>query len=151
MNPSSESPSEPRDSTAGVLAALTGAWKLSTRQARSLLPAVESALANGWPAAQLTEHLVHNTVGARDPVRVLARRLAALPPLPQPRPAAVPWGGECEDEHARTITITQPDGSEAAQFCSQCSPQVHRAGPTVSQIPSDYGKVVNYYGEQRVQ
>jgi hypothetical protein len=57
------------------LVAVTEAWKLSTSEARSLLSGIESALAHGWPAAELTEHLVQNTSGAREPVRVVARRL----------------------------------------------------------------------------
>ena len=129
LNPSTESPSEPSGTTAGILAAVTEAWKLSTSEARSLLSGIESALAHGWPAAELTEHLVQNTSGAREPVRVLARRLADLPRLRHPSPATVPWCGECEDPHSRTITVTKPDGTEIAQFCPQCSPQVHRARP----------------------
>jgi hypothetical protein len=130
LNPSTESPSEPSGTTAEILAAVTDAWKLSTREARSLLPGVESALAHGWPAAELTEHLIQNTSGARDPVRVLARRLADLPPLPVPRPTTVPWCGHCEDTQSRTITVTNPDGTEVVQFCPRCSPQVHKAHPS---------------------
>ena len=73
LNPSTESPSEPSEAAAGILRAVTEAWKLGTRGAVSLLPAVESALAHGWPAAELTDQLVTN--GVRHPVRVLARRL----------------------------------------------------------------------------
>jgi Helix-turn-helix domain len=129
LNPSTESPSEPGGTTAGILAAVTEAWKLSTSEARSLLSGIESALAHGWPAAELTEHLVQNTCGAREPVRVVARRLADLPRLRDPSPATVPWCGECEDPQSRTITVTKPDGTEIAQFCPQCSPQAHTAQP----------------------
>ncbi|MGO9523102.1 hypothetical protein [Mycobacterium sp.] len=55
--------------------AATEAWKLNSREARSLHSAIESALAHGWRAADLTNHLIRNPNGARDPVRVLARRL----------------------------------------------------------------------------
>ena len=128
LNPATESPSEPSEAAAGILRAVTEAWKLSSRGALSLLPAVESAVAHGWPAADLTEQLVTN--GLRHPVGVLVRRLIGSPPSRNPYPATVPWCGECEDAHSRTITVTEPDGTEAAQFCPQCSPQVHRARPS---------------------
>ena len=128
LNPSIESSSEPSDAATQILGAVTEAWKLSTRDARSLQTAIESALASGWPATDLTSHLIRNPKGARDPVRVLARRLTDLPQLRDLHPATVPWCGECEDAHSRTITLTEPDGTEAAQFCPRCSPQAHRAG-----------------------
>ena len=130
LNPATESPSEPSEGAAGILRAVTEAWKLRTREALSLLPAVGSALAHGWPAADLTDQLVRNTNGVRHPVRVLARRLTDPPPPPDPHPATVPWCGECEDTHSRTITVTAPDGTEAARFCPRCSPQLHRAHPS---------------------
>jgi hypothetical protein len=130
LNPSTESPSEPSDVATRILRAVTEAWKLSTREALSLLPAIESALAHGLPAEDLTDHLIRNPNGARDPVRVLARRLTDPPPSCQLHPATVPWCGECEDARSRTITVTEPDGTVAAQFCPQCSPQVHRARPS---------------------
>lgn len=127
LNPAAESPAEPSERAAGILRAVTEAWKLSSRGALSLLAAVESAVAHGWPAADLTE-LVTN--GLRHPAGVLVRHLSGSPPSRNPYPAAVPWCGECEDAHSRTITVTEPDGTEAAQFCPQCSPQVHRARPS---------------------
>ena len=130
LNPSIESPSEPSNATARILEAVTEAWTLGTREARSLQAAVESALAHGWPAAELTDHLIQNPNGVRDPVRVLARRLNDLPQLHDLHPRTVPWCGECEDRHSRTITVTEPDGTEAAQFCPRCSPQLHRAHPS---------------------
>ena len=130
LNPSTESPSEPSGITAEILAAVTEAWKLSTREARSLLPGIESALAHEWPPAELTEHLVQNTTGARDPVRVLARRLADLAASRDPCPATPPWCGHCEDTQSRTITVTNPDGTEVVQFCPRCSPQLHRTRPS---------------------
>jgi len=130
LNPSIESPSEPSNATARILEAVTEAWTLGTREARSLQAAVESALAHGWPAAELTDHLIQNPNGVRDPVRVLARRLNDLPQLHDLHPPTVPWCGECEDRHSRTITVTEPDGTEAAQFCPRCSPQLHRAHPS---------------------
>jgi hypothetical protein len=137
LNPSIESPSDPSDAATRILGAVAEVWKLSAREARSLLPAVESALAHGWPAVDLTDHLIRNSKGARDPVRVLARRLTDLPQLRDLHPATVPWCGECEDAHSRTITVTEPDGTEAAQFCPQCSPQVHRAGASGDKFLQD--------------
>ena len=137
LNPSIESPSDPSDAATQILGAVAEVWKLSTREARSLLPAVESALAHGWPAVDLTDHLIRKSKGARDPVRVLARRLTDLPQLRDLHPATVPWCGECEDAHSRTITVTEPDGTEAAQFCPQCSPQVHRAGASGDKFLQD--------------
>jgi Helix-turn-helix domain len=127
LNPSSEPPSEPRDDAARILKSVARAWKIRSDGARSLVPGIESALGRGWPAADLTEQLTRNPNGARDPVRVLARRLSSLGPMPDPPTATVPWCGECEDAHSRTITVIQPDGTEAVRFCPQCSPQVHRA------------------------
>ncbi|MGV7348344.1 helix-turn-helix domain-containing protein [Mycobacterium kansasii] len=151
LNPSTESLSEPSDAAILVLESVARAWKLGTHDARSLRPAIESALARGWPPADLTDLLIRNPNGARDPVRVLARRLTDLGQPPQPPVTNVPWCGECEDAHSRTITVTEPDGTEAAQFCPQCSPQVHRTRSSEEQSVQNCGKVVNYLGEQRVQ
>ncbi|ARG55691.1 helix-turn-helix domain-containing protein [Mycobacterium kansasii] len=151
LNPSTESPSEPGDAAITVLESVTRAWKLGTHDARSLRPAIESALERGWLAADLTDLLIRNLNGARDPVRVLARRLADLRQPPDPPITNVPWCGECEDAHSRTITVTEPDGAEAARFCPQCSPQVHRGRSSEEQSVQHCGKVVNYLGEQRVQ
>ncbi|WP_082966914.1 helix-turn-helix domain-containing protein [Mycobacterium sp. 852002-51163_SCH5372311] len=129
LNPSCEPPSEPGDDAARILETLTRTWKLRVDAARSLLPSIESALARGWPATDLAEQLTRNPDGVRDPVRVLARRLGSLGPVPNSSIAAVPWCGECEDAHSRTITVIQPGGTEAARFCPQCSPQVHRPRP----------------------
>ncbi|WP_157118294.1 helix-turn-helix domain-containing protein [Mycobacterium sherrisii] len=130
LNPSTETPSEPGDAAALVLGTVIESWKLRTRDANSLLPAIKSALTRGWRAADLTDYLIRNPDGARDPVRVLARRLNDAGPVPDPPMTTVPWCGECEDAHSRTITVTEPDGTEAARFCPQCSPQLHRARPS---------------------
>ncbi len=151
LNPSTEPLSEPSDATALVLQTVTRAWKLGTRESRSLLPAIKSALARGWPAADLTDRLIQNANGVRDPVRVLARRLTNLDRAPDPPATTVPWCGECEDAHSRTITVTEPDGTEAARFCPQCSPQFHKSSPFEEAIHPTHRKVVNYLGEQRVQ
>ncbi|BDB40986.1 hypothetical protein IWGMT90018_14320 [Mycobacterium kiyosense] len=104
-------------------------WKLSSRAANTLLPAIESALARGWPVEDLTEHLIRHPQGAREPIRVIGRRLTEAWHGADPPVTTVPWCGECEDAHFRTITVTAADGTEAARFCPQCSPQIHR-GPT---------------------
>jgi helix-turn-helix protein len=119
LNPLTESPSKPSDAAAEVLVAIAEAWNLSIHEVLGLLSAVESALAEGWPTADLIDHLVQNPNGVREPVRVR-----------DPRPASVPWCGECEDEHSRTITVVEADGSAAARFCTRCSPQVHRPRPS---------------------
>lgn len=126
LNPSTQPPSEPDDAAALILAALIDSWKLGARNANGLLPAIKSALARGWPAADLTDHLIRNPNGARDPIRVLARRLTDTWQAPDPPVTTAPWCGECEDPHSRTITVIDAEGTEAAQFCPQCSPQVHR-------------------------
>ena len=46
------------------------------------------------------------------------------PPASSEIRASLPGCGECEDERPPTVTITRSDGSEAAAFCSRCSPQV---------------------------
>lgn len=126
LNPSTQSPSEPDDAAAPILAAVIDSWKPGARNANGLLPAIKSALARGWPPADLTDHLLRNPNGARDPIRVLARRLTDTWQAPDPPVTAAPWCGECEDPHSRTITVTDGDGREAAQFFPQCSPQAHR-------------------------
>jgi Helix-turn-helix domain len=129
LNPSLEPPSEPGQDAAHVLAAVSATWKLNTRDTHGLLPAVTTALELGWRAPALAEHLTRHVEGARDPRRVLVRRLASLPVQRDPPAVAVPWCGGCEDAYSRTITVTLADGTEAAQFCPQCSPQFHRKLP----------------------
>jgi hypothetical protein len=105
---------------------VTATWKLNARDAHGLLPAVTSALRQGWHPTALVEHLTRRPDSARDPVRVLQQRLTSLPAQRDPPAAALPWCGECEDAQSRTITVTLADGTEAARFCPQCSPQFHR-------------------------
>lgn len=126
LNPSPESPSEPSDDAVRILKALAQAWKVRIEAAHSLLTGIESAMARGWPAADLINQLSRNQHGVRNPVGVMAQRLSNLPELGYPDMTTVPWCGECEDAHSRTITVTDADGTEAARFCPQCSPQVHR-------------------------
>lgn len=146
LNPSIESPSEPSDATARILKAVTEAWTLGTREARSLQAAVESALAHGWPAAELTDHLIQNPNPVRDPVRVLARRLNDLPQLhdlhPQPCRGVV---------NAKTRTLapspslrpTEPKlRSFARGAAHSCTGHIHP-----EKNPSTYRTVVNYLGK----
>ena len=51
----------------------------------------------------------------------------------------MPWCGECEDDQSRTITITLPDGTEAAAFCPRCSPQMRRR--SVDRNVSDFSSM----------
>lgn len=151
LNPSPESPSEPSDDAVQILRMLAQAWKIRVEAARSLLTGIESALAHGWPTADLIHQLSRNQHGVRNPVGVMAQRLGNLPELGCTDMTTVPWCGECEDAHSRTITVTKPDGSEAARFCPQCSPQVHRDRSSAGQSVQNCGKVVKYLEEQRVQ
>ncbi|MFV9633941.1 helix-turn-helix domain-containing protein [Mycobacterium neumannii] len=122
LNPPHEPPSEP--SPTGLLESMPEPWRLSRGEAARISPAISRALASGWTTHSLTTHLSQRPDGVRNPAAVLARRLADLPA--PPRTAArrgTPWCGECEDEQSRTITVTLPDGTEAAAFCPRCSPQ----------------------------
>lgn len=146
LNPSIESPSEPSDAAARILKAVTEAWTLGTREARSLQAAVESALAHGWPAAELTDHLIQNPNPVRDPVRLLARRLNDLPQLhdlhPQPCRGVV---------NAKTRTLapspslrpTEPKLRSLARGAAHsCTGHIHP-----EKNPSTYRTVVNYLGK----
>lgn len=149
LNPPRESPSQPSAAAVSVLSALPQPWNLGGKEARNLLPAIETALASGWTTKKLAAYLSRNPDGIRYPARVLAWRLVDLPdaaPSNHPLPA---WCGECEDERSRTITIALPDGTEAAAFCPQCSPQAQRRAPT-SDTNSLDGMEVNKVGGQRV-
>ncbi|WP_020108303.1 helix-turn-helix domain-containing protein [Nocardia sp. 348MFTsu5.1] len=133
LNPSPEPPSEPPplDDADRVFDALPAPWTVGRADRQRLSPAVFAALANGWTTRALVEHLARNPNGVRYPVRVLAARLADLPGPPRNRRISgqplLPWCGECEDDRSRTITIQQPDGSDAAAFCPRCSPQAGRS------------------------
>jgi hypothetical protein len=122
FNPPEEPPSE--SSPAILLQSLPEPWRLSGEEAMKLSPAVEYALASGWTSQTLKTHLSRRPDGVRHPAAVLARRLAELPAPPSPSlRRKTPWCGECGDEQSRTITVTLPDGTEAAAFCPRCSPQ----------------------------
>jgi hypothetical protein len=123
LNPTSKPPTEPCADATSVLRAMPASWRIDSRDGRSLMPALEAALTLGWTAESLAAHLARNPDGVRYPARVLAQRLANLPNPPTPIIANLPWCRECEDPRSRTITVTLSDGSEAAAFCSRCSPQ----------------------------
>ena len=121
LNPPEESPSEP----SCLLRSMPEPWRLSGREATKLSPAVRRALGSGWTAQSLMAHLSRSPEGVRYPAVVLARRLAELPTPPSTSlRRGMAWCGECEDDQSRTITITLPDGTEAAAFCPRCSPQM---------------------------
>ena len=121
LNPPEEPPSEP--SLTILLQSMPEPWRLSGEEAMKLSPAVEYALASGWTSQTLKAHLSRRPDGVRYPAAVLARRLAVLPTPPSPSlRRKTPWCGEC-DEQSRTITVTLPDGTEAAAFRLRCSPQ----------------------------
>jgi hypothetical protein len=107
-----------------LLQSMPEPWRLSGEEAMELSPAVEYALASGWTSQTLKAHLSGRPDGVHYPAAVLARRLAVLPTPPSPSlRRKTPWCGECEDEQSRTISVTLPDGTEAAAFCPRCSPQ----------------------------
>ncbi|MFC3544254.1 helix-turn-helix domain-containing protein [Nonomuraea ferruginea] len=70
---------------------LGSGWPLSDRQARRLTPAISDALANGWDATVLAEHVGGNSRGVRNPYAVLSARLADLPAPPR-KPPGSPHG-----------------------------------------------------------
>ncbi|MGV0675977.1 helix-turn-helix domain-containing protein [Mycolicibacterium fortuitum] len=127
LNPPCEPPTEPGKDVMRVLDALPDPWRIGRRDAGLLIPSIEKALTAGWTAENLVAQISGNPEGVRHPVRVLSRRLADLSDAhPLTRRTAVAWCGECEDEHSRTITVTMPNGVEAAAFCPRCSPQAQR-------------------------
>jgi Helix-turn-helix domain len=147
LNPPIEPPTEPAAVAKSVLAALPEPWRVGSKDADILIPAIEDALASGWTLQNLIPHISQNPGGVRNPARVLARRLADLPhPPARSCLPTIAWCGECEDERSRTITIDMPDGTEAAAFCPRCSPQAQRK--TRDSYP--YLKEVNSNGRQRL-
>lgn len=145
LNPPEESPSEPLC----LLRALPKPWRVSDPEATKLAPGVKRALASGWTMQNLTAHLSQNPEGVRYPAAVLARRLAELPTPPsRSLRRGIPWCGECEDDQSRTITITRPDGTEAAAFCPRCSPQMLpvAVGRNATNLDSKGGETI---GKQR--
>jgi hypothetical protein len=146
LNPPEESPSEP----SCFLRSMPEPWRLSDREAAKLSPAIERALASGWTAQSLKAHLSRSPEGVRYPAAVLARRLAELPTPPSSSlRRGMPWCGECEDDQSRTVTITLPNGTEAATFCPRCSPQMRpgSVGRHISEFDSRGGETI---GEQRL-
>ena len=67
-----------------VLHAIPSRWTVSSRDGRTLVPALEAALAAGWTTETLAAHLSRQPEGVRYPARVLTRRLAELPEPPTP-------------------------------------------------------------------
>jgi hypothetical protein len=150
MNPTSEPPPQPASDALMVLSALPEPWTVSRTDAAKLVSAIEAALEAGWTCDRLLRHLSQHPAGVQYPARVLARRLADLPERsPVSRPSPLAWCGECEDERSRTITVTLPDGTEAAGFCPRCSPQAQRQMRKSSTYSYD-GTEVNQIGGQRV-
>ncbi|WP_301122599.1 helix-turn-helix domain-containing protein [Mycolicibacterium fortuitum] len=142
LNPPYEPPTKPGTDVMRVIDALPDTWRIGRRDAGLLIPSIEKALASGWSAERLVAQISGNPEGVRHPAKVLSRRLADLPDAPSPaRPTAVAWCGECEDERSRTITVTMPNGVEAAAFCPRCSPQAQRS-------QSKRGMEVNQNGGQ---
>jgi hypothetical protein len=90
-----------------------------------LSPAVEYALASGW-TSQSSKLICHEDRTEAATLWQSSHHVSRSYPRRQvPRSGARqhPGAGECEDEQSRTITVTPPDGTEAAAFCPRCSPQ----------------------------
>ncbi|MBG0828200.1 helix-turn-helix domain-containing protein [Planomonospora sp. ID67723] len=100
-----------------VLAALGPGWPLSLRQIDRLAPRIAAALAGGWTAAALAEHLGANTAGVRNPYAVLASRLGDLPD-PSHRPSVRP--GPPDRSVAEALTATCPHGAPSPAGCAFC-------------------------------
>jgi len=101
-----------------VLEQLGAEWRLGTRSAERLRPALRSALASGWTADTLAAELGKGADGVRSPYAVLAARLADLPAAPPPRPRRPAWCGGC---HEPTRMREAPDG--APFRCPACHPR----------------------------
>ncbi|HEY3683424.1 MAG TPA: helix-turn-helix domain-containing protein [Streptosporangiaceae bacterium] len=76
------------DPARALLADLPDPWALGAVSVDRLTAAAAAALGTGWTPAALTEHLVRNPGGVKNPERVLAARLANLPAPPAARRAA---------------------------------------------------------------
>jgi hypothetical protein len=149
LDPPSETPTQSPSDAMSVLRAMPQPWWVGGKDARNLIRAIEAAVASGWTTENLTTHLSRSPAGVRNPVRVLARRLADLSDAPAESRPTVAWCGECEDERSRTITVTLPDGTEAAALCPRCSPQGQRQVRKSSTYSYDETEV-NQIGGQRV-
>ncbi|MCU1699428.1 MAG: hypothetical protein JWR34_5491 [Mycobacterium sp.] len=124
LKPPIEPPTETAADATSALGPLPEPWRVGGKDAEFLIPAFEAALASDWTLENLIPHISQNPGGVRSAAWVLSRRLADLPhPTPRPCPPTIAWCGECEDERSRTVTIAMPNGTEAAAFCTRCSPQ----------------------------
>ena len=135
LNPPEESPSEPSSACCDPCQTLA-AQRPGSDEA---LAGNSVRSASGWTAQSLMAHLSRSPEGVRYPAAVLARRLAELPRRRARRSERKPWCGECEDEQSRTITVTLPDGTEAAAFCPRCSPQMRPR--SVDRNVSDFSSI----------
>ena len=104
-----------------ALAGHSSVWMLAAAQRRKLARAVAAALAGGWTPAGLAQLAGASTSGIKNPLAVLAARLAqAQLPSPGPtRPAGRrPWCGQC-DQRTRMLDF---DG-DAPRPCPRCKTQ----------------------------
>ncbi|MBA8825315.1 hypothetical protein FHX42_002666 [Saccharopolyspora lacisalsi] len=110
---------EPSADIDAVLDRLGSAWPLTPTQRRRLAPKVVEALAAGWSAQRLAEHLSANPEGVKSPAAVLTSRLDDLPSAADgARDQRPSWCGQC-DEPSRTIE--RSDGRW--RRCPDCHPQ----------------------------
>jgi len=117
-----ESTTESDDEADRVLEQLGAEWRLGTRSAERLRPALRSALASGWTAEGLAAQLGKDAAGVRSPYAVLTARLSDLPAAP-PRSQRLAWCGEChEPTRMRETDAGQP------YRCPACHPALDREG-----------------------
>ena len=113
-----------------ALAGRSSLWVLTAAQRRKLAPAVAAALAAGSTAAELAELAGASTAGIRNPIAVVAARLAQAgrpPSGPTRSPGRPPWCGQC-DERTRMIDF---DG-DAPRPCPRCKTPTRRRPATNS-------------------
>ena len=112
------------------LAARSQLWLLTVGQRKRLAPSVTAALATGWNPDGLASFAGANSAGIRNPVAVLAARLA---PAKLPRPPAsrrTPRCGEC-DERTRMLDF---DG-DSPSSCPRCKARWARLATSADQTP----------------
>jgi len=115
-------PKPETDESDRVLAQLGAEWRLGTRSAERLTPALRSALASGWTPEALAAQLGKDAAGVRSPYAVLAARLADLPAAPPSRPRRPDWCGECHEPTRMRETV-----DDKLHRCPACHPASCRA------------------------
>ena len=148
LNPPSEPPTQPPADATSVLRAMPQPWRVGGRMPEtSYLPLRLLWRQAGRP--RTSQPIFREAPAASETRCDSLLLLADLSDAPAESRPTVAWCGECEDERSRTITVTLPDGTEAAGFCPRCSPQAQRQ-VRKSSIYSYDETEVNQIGGQRV-